>query len=168
MTPRLGTNRRHTLSVDRRQAICALGMLVLVGCSSPLMRSQSPESDAAPISDEEEGGLRLVGDETIPVGMNFDKIEGPALVNCLRHTGSDPPPSPLRMALIGEMQSHDVPHPERFLESDENSLVVARVYLPPGVQKGDRLDVEVVTPPKSKTTSLRGGILFPARCASAG
>ena len=151
MTPRL------------RTTICALGMLWIMGCSSPLMRSQSPESDPAPVAEQEDDGLRLVADETMPVGLNFEKIEGVAFVNGLRHTGSDPIPSPLRLTLIGEMQSHDVPHPEQFLESDENALVVVRMYLPPGVQKGDRLDVEVVAPPKSKTTSLRGGILFPAR-----
>ena len=44
-----------------------------------------------------------------------------------------------------------------------NSLVVVRGYLPPGVQKGDRIDVEVVVPPKSKTTSLRGGYLLHSR-----
>ncbi len=72
-------------------------------------------------------------------------------------------PWPLRSTLIGEMQSHEVRSPQKLLESDTNSLVVVRGYFPPGVQKGDRFDVEVVVPPKSKTTSLRGGYLLRCR-----
>jgi flagellar basal body P-ring protein FlgI len=128
------------------------------------MRSQSPESeDLDHLAEEKEDLLEYVGDLTIPTGMKFVKIEGPGLVNGLRHTGSDPSPSPLRVSLVGEIQSHSVPNAEQLLASDENSLVVVRMYLPPAVQKGDRLDVEVVVPPKSDTTSLRGGFLFPTR-----
>jgi hypothetical protein len=61
------------------------------------------------------------------------------------------------------MQSYEVSKPQQLLESTENSLVVVRGYLPPGVQKGDKFDVEVVVPPKSKTTSLRGGFLMRCR-----
>ena len=61
------------------------------------------------------------------------------------------------------MQSHDVKNPEKLLESLTNSLVIVRGYLPPGVEKGDPFDIEVVLPPKSKTTSLRDGFLMRCR-----
>ena len=40
---------------------------------------------------------------------------------------------------------------------------MVRGYLPPGVEKGDTFDIEVVVPPKSKTTSLRNGYLLKSR-----
>ena len=61
------------------------------------------------------------------------------------------------------MQSHEVSQPQTLLEDPANSLVVVRGWLPPGVQKGDPFDIEVVVPPKSKTTSLRGGYLLRSR-----
>lgn len=147
-----------------RTIVCTLALLWMVGCYSPLMRSQSPESeDLGRIAATEQDELQFIGDLTIPMGLNFVKIEGVGWVNGLNHTGSDPQPGPLRSSLVGEMQSHSVQHPETLLESDENALVVVRAYLPPGVEKGDRLDVEIVAPAKSKTTSLRGGHLLPCR-----
>ncbi|MCA9269034.1 MAG: flagellar basal body P-ring protein FlgI, partial [Planctomycetales bacterium] len=35
--------------------------------------------------------------------------------------------------------------------------------LPPGVRQGDRVDIEVLVPPQSETTSLQGGWLMPTR-----
>ena len=55
------------------------------------------------------------------------------------------------------MQSYDVKNAEKLLQSPANSLVIVRGFLPAGVEKGDSFDLEVVVPPKSKTTSLRGG-----------
>lgn len=145
--------------------VWTIGLLSVVGCNSPLFRSQSPEqADLEFLTEEvEDDATELVGYKTVPVGMNYLKIEGVALVNGLEGTGSDPSPSPLRTALIGEMQSHEVSQPQTLLESTSNSLVVVRGYLPPGVQKGDWFDVEVVVPAKSKTSSLRGGYLLRSR-----
>jgi hypothetical protein len=142
-----------------------VGLLWLAGCNSPLIRSQSPESDNLEYlaEDENEDGVELVGDVTVPLGLNYLKIEGVALVNGLDGTGGDSGPSSLRNALISEMQSYEVRNPQKLLESTAASLVVVRAYLPPGVEKGDSFDVEVVVPPKSKTTSLRHGYLLKTR-----
>jgi hypothetical protein len=85
------------------------------------------------------------------------------LVNGLDNTGSDPSPSSFRNALVSEMQSYDVKNAEKLLQSPSNSLVIVRGFLPAGVEKGDSFDLEVVVPPKSKTTSLRGGFLMRCR-----
>jgi flagellar basal body P-ring protein FlgI len=86
-----------------------------------------------------------------------------ALVTGLDNTGSDPPPSEERDTLKGEMQSHEVRDPDQILASPATSLVLLRAFLPPGVQKGETLDVEVSVPGRSETTSLRGGWVMRSR-----
>jgi hypothetical protein len=129
------------------------------------MRSSSTEDESltAMADEEEDLGVRLVGDITLPAQLGYVKVEGVGLVTGLAGTGGDPPPSPLRSALIGEMQSHNVHQPEKLLASANNALVVVRGYLPPGVRKGERFDLEVVVPPGSEVTSLRNGYLMRAR-----
>jgi hypothetical protein len=134
--------------------------LSLTGCHSSFFGGKKPDVEQFVLDDE---GTKLVGDLTFPSGMNYVKIEGVGLVNNLNNTGSDPRPSPERDSLIDEMQTHDVHKPQTILSSNKTSMVVVRGYLPPGVQKGDRFDLEVVVPPRSETTSLRGGWLMQTR-----
>ncbi len=61
------------------------------------------------------------------------------------------------------MQAQGVPHPNKVLASTNNTMVVVRGFLPPGVQKGDKFDLEVQAPPRCATTSLRGGYLMETR-----
>ncbi len=144
-----------------------VGLILLVGCNSPLICPPSPESESleywAGGDGENEAGVELVGDGTAPLGLTWLTIQNVGLVTNLADTGGDSGPSSHRNALIGEMQSNDVRNPEKVLESPKVSLVVVRCVLPPGVEKGDPLDVEVVVPPKSKTTSLRHGYLLKSR-----
>ncbi|MFO7906220.1 MAG: flagellar basal body P-ring protein FlgI [Pirellulaceae bacterium] len=147
-----------------RTIVGVTGLLWMAGCTSLWMQSQDPDADdLGSLTQEEEESQEFIGDLTVPTGLNFVKIEGVGLVNGLDRTGSSPAPSSLLNRLLNEMRSHSVPNPEKLLESDENSLVVVRGYLPPGVQKGDRFDVQVVTPPESETSDLRGGHLFRTR-----
>jgi flagellar basal body P-ring protein FlgI len=146
--------------IDRRMFL-ALGLSTCWGCATPLFRGQSPDVDSAP--DAERQGPELVGDYARPFGLNWIKVESVALVTNLDNTGSDPPPSPHRQNLIIEMQSHDVRQADKVLASPTTSLVMVRAFLPPGVQKGDQLDVEVRVPAGSETTSLRGGWLMQSR-----
>jgi flagellar basal body P-ring protein FlgI len=95
--------------------------------------------------------------------MNVVKVEGVGLVVGLAGTGSDPPPSSRRQMLINEMQARNVENPNQVLASTSTSLVLVRGFLPPGVQKGDPIDVEVRVPSRSQTTSLRGGWLMQTR-----
>jgi flagellar basal body P-ring protein FlgI len=146
-------------SLDRR-AFLVLGLSSCCGCASPLLRGQTPEEELAL---EEEPKLEVVGDYARPWGLNWVKLESVALVTSLDNTGSDPPDSPQRRMLIGEMQSHDVRKAEAVLASPTTSMVILRGYLPPGVQKGDTFDIEVRVPSRSETTSLRGGWLMQSR-----
>ena len=107
--------------------------------------------------------VRLIRDVTVPWGIHYLKLEGVALVTGLDRTGSDPPPSAQRAALISDMQTYDVKNPNQMLATDATSLVLVRGYLPPGVRKGDRFDVEVRVPSRSETASLSGGWLMRSR-----
>ncbi len=145
-------------------SVWTVGLLLLAGCNSPLIRSQSPEvEDLEEVASEEERSTQFIGDVAVAAGMNFLTVQGVALVNGLDGTGTDPPPGPLRSALIGEMQTHEVRSPHKILQSDTNALVIVKGYLPPGVQKGDRFDVEVSLPSRSKAEKLTGGFLMQCR-----
>ena len=52
-----------------------------------------------------------------------------------------------------------------MLASGNVSLVLIQAYLRPGIQKGDRFDIDVRIPSQSETTSLRGGYLLETRLA---
>lgn len=80
----------------------------------------------------------------------------------LDNTGSDPPPSPLQESLINEMRIRKIANPNTELASPRTSLVIAEAYIPPGARAGDRVDIRVLTPRDSETTSLVGGWMLEA------
>jgi len=157
----------HTMALGRSVlaewfcGVATCATLLASGCHSPLFRTQSPDLESTIA--EQTTGAPLVGDLAFPAGMNYYLVEGVGLVTGLDNTGSDPPPSPERDALLNEMLSRDTARPQAILASKRTALVRLRAYLPPGVQKGDRVDVEVMTPPRTETTSLAGGWLMQAR-----
>jgi flagellar basal body P-ring protein FlgI len=95
--------------------------------------------------------------------MNLVKVEAVSLVTGLAGTGSDPPPTPQRAALLAEMKRREVENPNEVLASSNTSLVLVRAFLRPGIQEGDQFDVEVRVPSQSETTSLRNGWLLSTR-----
>jgi flagellar basal body P-ring protein FlgI len=98
-----------------------------------------------------------------PFNMYPLVVENVGLVTGLKGTGSDPRPSSQRSELLGEMHRRGVELPNALLESKNASLVVVHGILRPGIQKGDRFDVELRVPSQSETTSLRGGYLLETR-----
>ena len=134
--------------------------VVLCGCSGPILRPQSPETRVdMPLMPD----VKYVSEYTHPYGMNYVKIESVSLVTGLAGTGSDPPPTPQRAALLDEMKRHEVANPNEVLASGTTSMVLARAFLRPGIQEGDRFDVEVRVPSQSDTKSIRNGWLLQAR-----
>jgi flagellar basal body P-ring protein FlgI len=95
--------------------------------------------------------------------MNYVKVEAVSLVTGLADTGSDPPPTPQRAALLAEMNRREVENPNEILASTTTSMVLVRAFLRPGIQEGDRFDVEVRVPSQSETTSIRNGWLLSTR-----
>jgi len=139
--------------------LLALLAVMASSCSTPFIRSQSPE----PTGEIPLPKTKLVGDYAVPFGMFPAKVEGVAWVTRLPGTGSDPEPGPYRDQLIGEMKTHKVHNPNGLLSSNTASLVLVRGFLRPGIQEGDHFDVEIRVPSRSGTSSLRGGWLMPAR-----
>lgn len=139
-----------------------LGWTLLSGCTSPFsFRSQSPEEEDE--KKELEFDTKYVGDFAIPFGMVIQKVEGLALVTGLPGTGGDCPPSPVRNALLRELQTRGVPKPQEVLDSPSTALVLVRGFVRPGAQKGDHFDLEVRLPSNTECTSLRGGWMMETR-----
>ena len=133
-------------------------VLLLCGCSvwNPLsVRSQSPDPEEVP-----ESTTRLVGDLAVPYGLHPIQVDAVGFVTGLKGTGSDPQPSPQRSVIMREMQRRGVETPNALLASSNTALVMVKGVLRPGIQKGDRFDLEVRVLSNSETTSLRGGTLW--------
>jgi hypothetical protein len=146
------------------ERLCSLAVMLAAvgGCAGPAIRSQSPELEALA---HVEQGTKLVGDYTLPWGLNSKRIERAALVTGLADTGSDPPPGPQRASLLADMQARGVLEPNKLLASNATSLTWAHGYLKPGCRKGDRFDIFVEVPANHDTTSLAGGWLMETRLA---
>ncbi len=143
--------------------VAAITTGLSMGCSSPLIRLQSPESEFISETNRVDEDHDLIGDVTSVRGMKIAKVEGIVLLTGLDGTGSDPPPSSKRSALVSEMQSHEVKNPSGILASPSTTMAIAYGYLRPGIRKGERFDVAVKIRSRSETTSLRGGYLMQAR-----
>jgi hypothetical protein len=134
--------------------------IVLAGCQGPSIRSQSPEMAALM---ELDADVKLVGDYATAWGVMPQRVEAAALVTNLPNTGSDPPPSPQRTALMNDIQARGVVEPNKLLASPSTSLVWARGFIPPGVRRGERFDVFIEVPIGNDTESLSGGWLMETR-----
>ena len=141
-------------------AAFALALTLMAGCTAPTIRSQSPDLEELT---QVSNATQFVNDLARPVGMRWVAVESVGLVVGLAGTGSDPPPSSQRGILLTEMQGRHVENANEVLASPNTSLVLVRGVLPPGVRKGDPIDVEVQVPSRSKTTSLAGGWLMQTR-----
>lgn len=143
------------------KTVWALGLTAVVlfcGCSvwNPLsVRSQSPDPE-----ETADASTRLVGDLAVPYGLHPIAVEAAGFVSGLKGTGCDPRPSRPRSIVMQEMQRRGIEKPNALLASPNTSLVMVRGYLRPGIQKGDRFDLEVRVLNGSETTSLRGGSLW--------
>ena len=149
--------------MNRRNFVfLASGVVIssLCGCSwwnEQTVRSQSPEE---PVNVSH---TKLVGDFAVPTGILPARVDGIGLVVGLRGTGGDPVPSPQRSVLVEEMRKMGVENPNQVLASGNVALVIMQGAMRPGIQQGDRFDIEVRVPAQGDTTSLRGGILALAR-----
>ncbi|MCC6126214.1 MAG: flagellar basal body P-ring protein FlgI [Pirellulales bacterium] len=137
----------------------------LCGCTwfgGKNMRSQSPDDKSTAKKH------RLVGDLAVPYGLYPVRVEAIGFVTGLKGTGSDPAPSPQRTELIDEMRTRGVANPSAVLATNNTSLVLVQAVLRPGIQKGERFDLEFRVPSQSDTTSLRGGYLLETRLRELG
>lgn len=146
-----------------RRAPLLLSVAVILaspGCTQSLLR---PTPNTTALDEIARDESRLISKFTHPYGLNYVQVEAVALVTGLDGTGEDPAPTPQRAALMKEMQSNDVESPNQVLASPDTAMVLLRGFLRPGIQKGDKFDLEVRTPARTETTSLRNGWVLPTR-----
>ncbi len=134
-------------------------MLLLLGCSSQGQRP--PLTERRKLTSP--SSLQVVKDLARPWGIKWIEVGGVTLTVGLDGTGSSPAPTEDYKMLISEMQVRDVKRPDVVLNSPSTSMTLVRAMIPPGAKKGDRIDVEVRIPAKSRTTSLEGGWLMLTR-----
>ena len=84
------SDAKRPIQLGLREFLWFSGAILLAGCTSPAVRSQSPE-DLQLASIEKQ--VRLIETVAVPYGMTYVKGEAPALVVGLMNTGADPPPS---------------------------------------------------------------------------
>ncbi len=108
---------------------------------------------------------QIVGDIAKPVGLSGIRVQGVGLVTNLAGTGSDPKPSIYREKLKQEIQRVPGIDAEGILGDPykRHSLVIVRANISAGMTPEDELNVEVLLPPGSETTSLDGGVLLETR-----
>lgn len=154
-----------------RTCLLLTGTVLLLGpsgCSTLHLNrfpwSAEEEVDEVPIG----GKARLVGDLAVGYGQDPMVIEAVGLVTGLEGTGSNPALSGQRDMLIDDMQRRGVKKPTQILASNSTAMVMVRGVLRPGIQKGDKFDLEVRCPSQSDTSSLRGGWLLEARLTQMG
>ncbi len=135
-----------------------LPVICAIGCTWLDLGKVGPKEIVG--AGEERKPTHLVGDLAVPFGLHPVTVEGVGLVTGLRGTGGDPRPSGMRQSLLAEMRARGIADPEAVLASPNTALVVVRGVLPPGIQRGDRFDIEVRIPSQDDTTSLRGGWLL--------
>ncbi len=150
-------NPRTKLGNRVNIAVAFTAVFLWSGCMGPILRQQSPTLES---EEKAKADLSLVGSVTQPHGMNYVKVEAVSLVTGLAGTGEDPPPSPQRASLLAEMNRRGIENPNHVLASPNTALVLVRGLQRPGIRAGDHFDIEVRTPSKSGTTSLRGGYLL--------
>ena len=133
-------------------------MLLAVGCVT-LPTNLALWSEPTPeMLIEKDLDIGVVGDVTEVDNAGYIQVSGVGLVTGLDGTGSSPKGT-YREMLEAQLRKMKVENTAAWLNSPNNSLVLVTTQIPPGARPGEHLDVEIVLPEGSKTTSLKGGYL---------
>ena len=96
-------------------------------------------------------------------------VSGYGLVVNLNNTGDTKAPNAVREYIVKEMDKHKwgsslvgikTPQPIEALRDPRLAIVQVDGYLPPGIRRGQRFDIQVSALPDNDTTSLAQGDLF--------
>jgi hypothetical protein len=143
----------------------AVGAGLAVGCTNlpslPKVTDKSDTPRAQVADDATDDPNATVGSKTAVGNVEPIPVHGVGLVYKLPGTGSSPPADQWRAALEHTIRKNKG-NPRELLDdpSRSTSLVLVSAIIPPGARTGDKLDVSVALPPGSKTTSLKGGVLY--------
>lgn len=127
-----------------------------LGCAHPQQtRMQKPDENEK----DKTSDVKTVRDVASFANTDPIQVSGVGLVVGLEGTGGDPPPGGYRDMLLNDLRKRGVENPKDVLASPNNAMVLVTARIPAGARKGDPLDIDVIIPPGSKATSLRGGYL---------
>jgi hypothetical protein len=129
-----------------------------IGCVHQQARMQMPDERETGGSDKL-AEVKTVRDVASFANTEPVQVSGVGLVVGLEGTGGDPPSGGYRDMLINELHKRGIENVKEVLASPNNAMVLVTARIPAGARKGDPVDVDVVIPPGSKATSLRGGYL---------
>jgi hypothetical protein len=141
--------------MNHRGWVLAAILLGLAGCALPQTRGQAEDETDR----DKEPDVKTVGGVTEVANVDPIPVSGVGLIVGLEGTGGGTPPGSWRELLEKDLKKHGIDNTKAVLTSPNNALVLVSAVIPAGVRKGDPLDVEIVLPPQSKVTSLRGGYL---------
>lgn len=141
----------------KRAALLTAGILALAGCT------HAPKQTARPQAAEDAVDKNItatVGQKTVVSNTEPIQVSAVGLVYGLPGTGSTAA-GEWRPMLERDLRKKKL-NPKQFLDDPNNStsLVLVSAVIPPGAKKGDTVDIDVVLPRASKTTGLKGGLLF--------
>jgi flagellar basal body P-ring protein FlgI len=141
----------------QRAGLC-LGILLLslVGCSTEQFRLQSSDDDKS----EKPLDVKTVGSVTSIYGVQPVRVFGVGVVYGLSEKGGATKPGPLRQQGIRLLKEMGCKDPVAFLAQPDVAVVRVAAILPPGIQKGEPVDVDVEVDPGDPVPSLRGGTLL--------
>lgn len=128
--------------------------LVLTGCQTALPRLQKEEE-----TEKDRYGVKTVGDYTSVGNAQPVPVGGIGLVVGLEGTGGEPANDANRSILEDDLRKEGVKNLKEVLASPNIAMVLVSAQIPPGARRGDTIDIEVQMPPRSKGTSLKGGVL---------
>jgi Flagellar P-ring protein len=133
-------------------------VLLAAGCVT-LPTTLSLWTDSTPeMLLEKDLDIGVVGDVTEVDNAGYIQVSGVGLVTGLDGTGHSPTGS-YRVMLETQLRKMNAERTDKLLASPNNALVLVTTKIPPGARPGDHLDIEIVLPPESRTTSLKGGYL---------
>ncbi len=150
-------------------------MLALALCGCELPDQEPPPKPVvlrhpieAPKMPPEVAGT--IAERALIVDHTFRRVEGYGLVIGLGKNGSTEIPPGLdeyfnkyfKKRDLGSYMKHTADiTPLKILRSGDCAIVRVIGYLPPGVRRGGRFDLEIQALPETQTKSLEGGILMP-------
>jgi hypothetical protein len=131
-------------------------LIALLGCTTLQPRLQSDD-------DGEHYTIPTIRDKVTVGNAVPIPVGGVGIVVGLEGTGGDCPPDGYRDILENELRKEGVKDVRKAMNSPDHAMVLVSGLIPPGTSKGDPIDLEVLLPPGSRATSLRGGYLHKCR-----
>ncbi|MCL2709419.1 MAG: flagellar basal body P-ring protein FlgI [Planctomycetaceae bacterium] len=148
-------------------AVLSAVFLATGGCNQFFgKKDKDPPFDPYEMPDFEtvDGRPKLIGDCAFVGGLDVIPVQGYGLVVELPGTGGEDFGSIAYQMVYDDMNRMGVSGIRALLARPDTAVVEVIGYVRPGVQSGDRLDVQVSLPENSQTRSLHGGrLMHPTR-----